>query len=111
MKVHLVNPSDRSFGVGVITPRWLFVLAAATPRSYGDPAVVDESEVASGANRHTSSSANAATKTHLPSDWGLPAANSSPAASRMETSSFMMSIPYPESSTQVLADVLRRTVL
>ena len=27
MAVHLVNPSHLSFGVGVITPRWLFVLA------------------------------------------------------------------------------------
>ena len=32
MSVHLVNPSDNSFGTAVITPRWLFVLAAATPR-------------------------------------------------------------------------------
>ena len=43
MNIHLVNPSDISFGTGVITPRWLFVLAAATPREYGDPAIVDES--------------------------------------------------------------------
>jgi radical SAM superfamily enzyme YgiQ (UPF0313 family) len=42
MRVHLVNPSHVSFGVGVITPRWLYVLAAATPRSFGDPALVDE---------------------------------------------------------------------
>ena len=42
MKVHLVNPSDVSFGTAVITPRWLYVLAAATPRRYGDPAIVDE---------------------------------------------------------------------
>jgi radical SAM superfamily enzyme YgiQ (UPF0313 family) len=42
MRVHLVNPSDVSFGVGVITPRWLYVLAAATPRSYGDPFITDE---------------------------------------------------------------------
>ena len=42
MRVHLVNPSHVSFGVAVITPRWLFVLAAATPRSYGDPILVDE---------------------------------------------------------------------
>jgi radical SAM superfamily enzyme YgiQ (UPF0313 family) len=42
MRVHLVNPSDVSFGVGVITPRWLYVLAAATPRHYGDPIIVDE---------------------------------------------------------------------
>ena len=42
MRVHLVNPSDFSFGVGVITPRWLYVLAGATPREYGDPVVTDE---------------------------------------------------------------------
>jgi radical SAM superfamily enzyme YgiQ (UPF0313 family) len=42
MRVHLINPSDVSFGVAVITPRWLYVLAAATPDVYGDPAVVDE---------------------------------------------------------------------
>lgn len=42
MRVHLVNPSDVAFGIGVITPRWLYVLAAATPGGYGDPAIVDE---------------------------------------------------------------------
>ncbi|MGI9102578.1 MAG: B12-binding domain-containing radical SAM protein [Terriglobales bacterium] len=42
MKVHLVNPSDVSFGTAVITPRWLYVLAAATPKSFGDPVIVDE---------------------------------------------------------------------
>ena len=42
MRIHLINPSDLSFGTAVITPRWLYVLAAATPRSYGTPAVVDE---------------------------------------------------------------------
>ena len=42
MRVHLVNPSHVSFGVAVITPRWLFVLAAATPRTWGDPLIVDE---------------------------------------------------------------------
>jgi len=40
--VHLVNPSHLSFGVGVITPRWLFVLAAATPAIYGPPRIADE---------------------------------------------------------------------
>jgi radical SAM superfamily enzyme YgiQ (UPF0313 family) len=40
--VHLVNPSYISFGIGVITPRWLFVLAAATPAAYGDPKIIDE---------------------------------------------------------------------
>ncbi len=43
MRVHLVNPSDNSFGTAVITPRWLFVLAAATPSFFGDPVLVDES--------------------------------------------------------------------
>jgi radical SAM superfamily enzyme YgiQ (UPF0313 family) len=43
MSVHLVNPSDNSFGTAVITPRWLFVLAAATPPQVGDPILVDES--------------------------------------------------------------------
>jgi len=43
MRVHLINPSDNSFGTAVITPRWLFVLAAATPTTMGDPILVDES--------------------------------------------------------------------
>jgi radical SAM superfamily enzyme YgiQ (UPF0313 family) len=42
MTVHLVNPSHLSFGIGVITPRWLFVLAAATPPSFGRPQITDE---------------------------------------------------------------------
>jgi radical SAM superfamily enzyme YgiQ (UPF0313 family) len=42
MTVHLVNPSHLSFGVGVITPRWLFVLGAATPEAYHPPRIVDE---------------------------------------------------------------------
>lgn len=42
MKVYLINPSHVSFGTAVITPRWLYVLAAATPKSYGDPILVDE---------------------------------------------------------------------
>jgi radical SAM superfamily enzyme YgiQ (UPF0313 family) len=42
MKVHLVNPSDNSFGTAVIAPRWMFVLAAATPKAAGDPILVDE---------------------------------------------------------------------
>jgi radical SAM superfamily enzyme YgiQ (UPF0313 family) len=42
MRVHLVNPSDISFGTAVITPRWLYVLAAATPERFGDPLIVDE---------------------------------------------------------------------
>jgi radical SAM superfamily enzyme YgiQ (UPF0313 family) len=42
MSIHLVNPSHVSFGIGVITPRWLYVLAAATPESYGAPIIVDE---------------------------------------------------------------------
>jgi len=42
MKIHLVNPSDVSFGIGVITPRWLYVLAQATPLRFGDPIITDE---------------------------------------------------------------------
>ena len=42
MRIHLINPSDVSFGVAVITPRWLYVLASATPQAYGDPNLVDE---------------------------------------------------------------------
>ena len=42
MSVYLVNPSHLSFGVGVITPRWLFVLAAATPARHGRPEICDE---------------------------------------------------------------------
>src|SRR6185312_11046561 len=42
MRIHLINPSDVSFGLAVITPRWLFVLAAATPERFGTPILVDE---------------------------------------------------------------------
>ncbi len=42
-RVHLLNPSHVSFGVAVITPRWLYVLAAATGTEWGDPLIVDES--------------------------------------------------------------------
>jgi len=42
LRVHLVNPSTQSFGVAVITPRWLYVLAAATGTRWGDPHIVDE---------------------------------------------------------------------
>ena len=43
MNVHIVNPSHFSFGTGFITPRWMFVLAAATPAKWGDPILSDES--------------------------------------------------------------------
>jgi len=42
LRVHLINPSDTAFGTAVITPRWLFVLAAATPDEFGDPILCDE---------------------------------------------------------------------
>jgi radical SAM superfamily enzyme YgiQ (UPF0313 family) len=42
LQVHLVNPSDTAFGTAVITPRWLFVLAAATPPEFGAPELCDE---------------------------------------------------------------------
>src|SRR6058998_3712393 len=41
-RVHLINPSSLSFGVAVITPRWLYVLAAATGTRWGEPNIVDE---------------------------------------------------------------------
>jgi radical SAM superfamily enzyme YgiQ (UPF0313 family) len=42
LNIHLVNPSDLAFGTAVVTPRWLYVIAGATPRMYGDPLLVDE---------------------------------------------------------------------
>jgi radical SAM superfamily enzyme YgiQ (UPF0313 family) len=42
VNVHLINPSSVSFGTAVITPRWQYVLAAATPKRFGDPILVDE---------------------------------------------------------------------
>lgn len=42
-KVILVNPASATVGYGVITPRWLYVLAGATPVAFaGDPVLVDE---------------------------------------------------------------------
>jgi hypothetical protein len=41
-RIHLINPSARSFGVAVITPRWMYVMAAATGVRWGDPRIVDE---------------------------------------------------------------------
>src|SRR5262249_55300907 len=42
MRVYLVNPSHVSFGVAVITPRWLYVLAGCTPSQWGNPILCDE---------------------------------------------------------------------
>jgi radical SAM superfamily enzyme YgiQ (UPF0313 family) len=42
MQVHLINPSHISFGVAVITPRWLYVLAGATSDRWGAPRIADE---------------------------------------------------------------------
>ncbi len=42
LSVHLINPSDISFGTAVITPRWLYVLAAATPKAFRDAVICDE---------------------------------------------------------------------
>ena len=42
MNIHIVNPSHFAFGVTMITPRWLYVLAAATPDKWGDPILSDE---------------------------------------------------------------------
>src|SRR5688572_6378072 len=43
-RVILVNPSNSTVGYSFITPRWLFVLAQATPvELVGVPVIVDES--------------------------------------------------------------------
>jgi radical SAM superfamily enzyme YgiQ (UPF0313 family) len=42
MRVFLINPSRVSFGTAVITPRWMYVIAAATPSQWGDPVLRDE---------------------------------------------------------------------
>ena len=42
-KVILVNPANASVGYSVITPRWLYVIAGATPIEFaGDPVIIDE---------------------------------------------------------------------
>src|SRR4030095_14524127 len=42
-KVFLVNPSNASIGFAFITPRWLYVIAGATPTELvGDTIVIDE---------------------------------------------------------------------
>ena len=42
-KVVLVNPAMTTLGYSIITPRWLFVIARATPiELVGDPVLVDE---------------------------------------------------------------------
>ncbi len=42
-KVILVNPSDSTLGFSFITPRWIFVIAEATPVGLvGEPVLVDE---------------------------------------------------------------------
>jgi hypothetical protein len=40
MQIHLMNPSNTPFGLGVITPRWLYVLAGAPPGQYGNPVIL-----------------------------------------------------------------------
>ncbi len=43
MKVILVNPAISTVGYSFMTPRWLFVIAQATPTELlGDPVIVDE---------------------------------------------------------------------
>jgi radical SAM superfamily enzyme YgiQ (UPF0313 family) len=42
-KVILVNPANATVGYSVITPRWLYVIAGATPTEFvGDPVIIDE---------------------------------------------------------------------
>src|SRR5436189_5195693 len=41
-KLILVNPANATVGYSVITPRWLFVIAGATPTNLvGDPVIID----------------------------------------------------------------------
>lgn len=43
-KVYLVNPASTTIGYSFITPRWLYVLAQATPVDLvGQPVIIDES--------------------------------------------------------------------
>jgi radical SAM superfamily enzyme YgiQ (UPF0313 family) len=42
MTIHLINPNHVSFGIGVIAPRWLYVLASATPPGCGELRLTDE---------------------------------------------------------------------
>jgi radical SAM superfamily enzyme YgiQ (UPF0313 family) len=42
-KVVLVNPANATVGYSIITPRWLYVIAGATPTELvGDPIIIDE---------------------------------------------------------------------
>src|SRR5215203_3166734 len=42
-KVILVNPSMATLGYSIVTPRWMFVIAQATPHDLvGTPVIVDE---------------------------------------------------------------------
>jgi len=42
-KVFIVNPANASIGFAFITPRWLYVIAGATPTELvGEPIVIDE---------------------------------------------------------------------
>jgi radical SAM superfamily enzyme YgiQ (UPF0313 family) len=42
-KVILVNPANATIGYSIITPRWLYVIAGATPIEFaGDPVIIDE---------------------------------------------------------------------
>ncbi len=51
-KVILVNPSNASVGYSVMTPRWLYVIAGATPTEFaGDPIIIDEPILRFDANR------------------------------------------------------------
>lgn len=51
-KVILVNPANASVGYSVITPRWLFVIAGATPIEFaGDPIIIDEPVMAFDADK------------------------------------------------------------
>ena len=101
MRVHLVNPSDTSFGVAVITPRWLYVLAQATPDTYGVPLLTDETLPVRSrdASRLATSSASASTRaTRIE---GTSSAGRSASAARTSSIGGIHSTLYPEEALEI----------
>ena len=101
MRVPSRQPSDISFGTAVITPRWLYVLAAATPARYGTPVIVDEtlepfdpSDV-----RRATSSGSAFTPPTRCADTSSDGSRASAARSWCSAASTRRSIPTRHAST------------